>query len=453
MVGHVWLLALLAPYVTVAGTFLMPQKQEKLLRVLSEVASGPARGQLVILHLDAAIPVDLFEAAVRSLRPTLHSTLTFGNDHSWPPPDLKWGVIENGSWVGVLGMIARGEKNFTINSFSLTDDRTQVFDASTCIQIDPYSAFLPSPQQLPKWLSIFRPFTTTVLASLVLTTVMCSILLLLKERLRKRLGVPQPSQGSATSFWLVLQGSLVGQSVPGLPKALWQRTFVAVWLISCLVVTAAYSSNLVGILTSPAYYRHLHTLQELVESDYRLALVDNGSYIAAHIKNNNESSLQSFQQRMDVFPTYKEAIAALEKGSHIMLQIRGYLSLELHKYLEDEYWYMLQQNVASGQQVWYFAKHTPWKHKFDEVIRQLSWFGFIEHWREVEEEAWKKTIKPTRKGGKREDSSPAQSLTLSHLQGSFYILSIAWALSVLVFFLEISSHRYSVTCSTDMLVA
>ncbi|MPC29888.1 hypothetical protein E2C01_023141 [Portunus trituberculatus] len=96
------------------------------------------------------------------------------------PPDLKWGIIENGSWVGLLGMIARGEKNFTINSFSLTEDRAQMFDSSPFIHFDRYSAFLPSPQQIPEWLSIFRPFTVGVLASLALTTAMCSILLFLK---------------------------------------------------------------------------------------------------------------------------------------------------------------------------------------------------------------------------------------------------------------------------------
>ena len=85
----------------------------------------------------------------------------------------------------------------------------------------------------------------------------------------KRLGISHLSQGEAASSWLVLLGSLVGQSVTSLPKRLWQRTFVVAWLISCLVVNAAYTSNLVGILTRPAYYRRLHTLQEVTESNYR----------------------------------------------------------------------------------------------------------------------------------------------------------------------------------------
>ena len=62
---------------------------------------------------------------------------------------------------------------------------------------------------------------------------------------------------------------------------------------------------------------------------------------------------------------------------------------------------------------------------------------------QVETEAWKKTIKKScKEQGKREDSRSTQSLTLSHLQGSFYILGLAWALSGLVFSLEILIHQY-----------
>ena len=72
MVRHAWLVALLAPSVIVAGTSIMTRRQDKLLRVLSEVVSGPALGQEVIVHVDAALPGDLLEAAMRSLRPTPH---------------------------------------------------------------------------------------------------------------------------------------------------------------------------------------------------------------------------------------------------------------------------------------------------------------------------------------------------------------------------------------------
>ena len=41
------------------------------------------------------------------------------------------------------------------------------------------------------------------------------------------------------------------------------------------------------------------------------------------------------------------------------------------------------QDVTVGQLAWFFPKQTPWKHKFDETIQQLSWFGLIQYWHKV----------------------------------------------------------------------
>ena len=343
-----WLLALL--YVIVAGTpFLdMGRRQEQLLRALNEVVSGPAQGQLLVLHLDAVLPTDLLEAVMQSLQFTSHIILSFRNNHNWPTdealtlfhykkplhiliwftpspellqsfcyywkpqsllflslgstsatsllreealhivknvvsleslpvagnnsdsigvftrfpfssgsetflgywrrdtfgswialfpnrfsvfegytfhistwfndipflygdelkpkgamikvleifsaklnftytltlksPDLKWGATVNGSWNGVLGMIAKKEKNFTINSFMITSERMQAFDSSAIVIIDRISVLLLSPQQLPKWLSIFRPFSPAVLVFFASIIAILSISLALKVR-------------------------------------------------------------------------------------------------------------------------------------------------------------------------------------------------------------------------------------------------------------------------------
>ena len=71
------------------------------------------------------------------------------------------------------------------------------------------------------------------------------------------------------SVWLQLHGCLVNHSVPTLPRAQWQRLFLAVWLFCCLVITAAYTCNLVSIITSPAYPRRINTLEELEDSSFR----------------------------------------------------------------------------------------------------------------------------------------------------------------------------------------
>lgn len=42
----------------------------------------------------------------------------------------KWGEVVNGSWVGMLGDVWRGEKNLTFNYFAITEERAKDFDYS-----------------------------------------------------------------------------------------------------------------------------------------------------------------------------------------------------------------------------------------------------------------------------------------------------------------------------------
>ena len=79
----------------------------------------------------------------------------------------KWGAIENGTWVGSLGTMARKEKNFTINGYFINEDRISGFDPSATVGSESSCVFVPSPKPLPEWLSIIRPFSPSVWVSFV----------------------------------------------------------------------------------------------------------------------------------------------------------------------------------------------------------------------------------------------------------------------------------------------
>lgn len=83
----------------------------------------------------------------------------------------KWGAIENGSWVGILGTMARKEKNFTISGFYINEERLSGFDPSVTVGSESSSVFVPSPKPLPEWLSIVRPFTPSAWASFMMVVV------------------------------------------------------------------------------------------------------------------------------------------------------------------------------------------------------------------------------------------------------------------------------------------
>lgn len=43
---------------------------------------------------------------------------------------MKWGEIENGTWVGLLGEVYKGNKDLAINYFTITYERSRYFDFS-----------------------------------------------------------------------------------------------------------------------------------------------------------------------------------------------------------------------------------------------------------------------------------------------------------------------------------
>uniref|UniRef100_A0A0P4VUC2 Ionotropic glutamate receptor L-glutamate and glycine-binding domain-containing protein n=1 Tax=Scylla olivacea TaxID=85551 RepID=A0A0P4VUC2_SCYOL len=231
----------------------------------------------------------------------LSAKLNFSYTATNNSPDSKWGASSNGVWDGVLGMVHRREKNFTINSFLLDINRSRDFDFSTPIHIDGFGVYLRSPDPLPNWMSFAKVFQGSVwlavlfafLASTCFTLLrvrrvscltnkekytrfcmqyflaMCSSL---QERVREGWSQPlernRPTRGLAT-ICLDIQRPLVAQSVPLLPAAVPLRILMALWFVHGLVITVAYTSNLVGIFTSPVYPRRLQDLQEIADSEYR----------------------------------------------------------------------------------------------------------------------------------------------------------------------------------------
>ena len=80
------------------------------------------------------------------------------------PPDYMWGDLEDGKWTGMLGMVHRGEKNFTVNFFGYNLDKTHAFDASSSYWMEGFGLTLLAPPPLPRWRAAYYPFRTTVWA-------------------------------------------------------------------------------------------------------------------------------------------------------------------------------------------------------------------------------------------------------------------------------------------------
>ncbi|KAK8389186.1 hypothetical protein O3P69_020868 [Scylla paramamosain] len=176
---------------------------------------------------------------------TLAANLNFTFDLTTKPPDEKWGYFENGSWTGMLGMVYNGDKNFTVNYFGYTNKRIEDFDASVSYWMEGFGLALLKPQPFPKWRSVYYPFTPVDLAQ------------------------DKPVLGSLGHVWLYVLRPVLSHALPRLPMRHSQRVFIAAWWLACLILTTAYTANLIAFLTIPLYPKQLQTVEQLAKSNYR----------------------------------------------------------------------------------------------------------------------------------------------------------------------------------------
>lgn len=88
-------------------------------------------------------------------------------------PDLYWGEKVDGVWKGHLGAVYRGDKNLTVNYFTITGERHQEFDHSVPYFYEGFGFALLQPSPFPPWISLIHPFH--YLTWIILIAITCSI--------------------------------------------------------------------------------------------------------------------------------------------------------------------------------------------------------------------------------------------------------------------------------------
>ncbi|KAK3893593.1 hypothetical protein Pcinc_002598 [Petrolisthes cinctipes] len=281
----------------------------------------------------------------------LANKLNFSYTMTTRSVDGLWGTEENGEWNGLL-------------------------EARTVIQVDEFSTALLS-----------QDLGTSSMAFIL--TSGCFVL-------QAKVG------GRGWNADMGPLRAILGQSSPYLTEP---RLFAGLWLLICFVLTAAYTSNLVGVFTKPAFPPRLTTLSQLLNSEKRLTVLDQGNIMMEIMKNSVNPSIRRFSGRLDFYVDDRQVVAAMAAGTHGYVASITYTSLVL-----------LTKFKASETQFQLNDKN------------ELGALGYTAEERSHEERV---------DGGTKGVGRPGSPLTMSHLQGLFSLLGLAWALSTLIFLLEI----------------
>ncbi|XP_069988482.1 glutamate receptor ionotropic, delta-2-like [Penaeus vannamei] len=204
------------------------------------------------------------------------------------PVDGLWGVgYPNGSWVGMLGMVKRGEVDFALGPFAFNWERYHyACEFTQPIFIDYESVFMRRPRVETDLFAFVRPFTWQVWLCLIGVIPLTWFILVLFLYLSPDKIYAQETKASKTVkkenkkshlIWVVR--AVTNQSNPWLPSSDSRRVMVATWLLSMLILLSLFSGTLIAMLTVPLIRLPIDSTEDLVNQHDIPWAIESGSFL------------------------------------------------------------------------------------------------------------------------------------------------------------------------------
>ncbi|XP_070001310.1 glutamate receptor ionotropic, kainate glr-3 [Penaeus vannamei] len=381
-------------------------------------------------------PDGTFDGTSKRMMDALGEWMDFSFTLTRRASDKKWGEKVNGTWVGMLGDVWRGDKDLAINYFSVTLERVEDFDYSVSHYNEGFGFSIMIPPPLPRWLNLIYPFSLLVWAAVGGSLLVTAATLYALSYARQHLS---PFQ----SFIFTVQ-SLMNQSIQKIPAPWPLRAFVAVWWITAYIIVISYTCNLIAVLTVPVYPKRIHTIKELADSDYRICMLDYGEFVPEALATSSDATLFALGSKLDLSPVvetqyYGEegCVEMVLDGDHAHVETYSFVKLLYSEMGHGDEVYFVKEQIYEANLAFFFRKNTPWKYKFDQGIRRLVEAGLVHKWYDDIMDGLR------RKHSKEysQSESAEKPLTLAHLQGPFLIYAVGQLLSAFIFLFEYFSSK------------
>ncbi|XP_063876884.1 glutamate receptor ionotropic, kainate glr-3-like [Scylla paramamosain] len=342
------------------------------------------------------------------------------------PEDELWGYIENGTWVGLMGGLERGEKDLTINAIVLNWERGHDFDFAYPYQTEGFAFMIALPPPLPSWRRLFYPFTGEVWGGVVGAALLAPSLFGLLARWFNPVQDP-------INLALKIGAGLLKQSVKVSElRAWWSRVWAGWWWIAVFILCTAYTGNLVAVLTVPEYPKLITTVEELAESSLGLKMLDYGNFVPEALLVSNHSALAVLGKKMKLEPFHEEdmysnLVKDVKAGTHAMLEAFSYLVYVQYTYNMTHTAYIVPDKIYSSYLTWFLPRNTPYTPVFSRALTRLKETGIMARLSSIHLDLTLKA-RPAPRGG--------ISLSLPQLQGPFLVWMLCCAAACLIFTLE-----------------
>jgi len=374
---------------------------------------------------------------VSVLAKTTNSTIKY----RVPPPDGgNWGFdVGNGTWNGVTGEIVRSYSDIGMATLWYRCHLVKEIECLRPYLIDKLTWYVPCATSYPRWMSLARVFRLSLWLAFVTAYVFVSVVMWKIVKMTSNISTKAAQNQAYTSlpkcllnFWAIILEESASNHPPDVAAI---RAVFLGWVLYCWAVNTVYQADLTSFLIDPGLQHQLSSEDEVLTSGIEYSTVIGTALFysvlnATRYKDINCIVDVDLAQARVAEGTLAFLWSKLPVEYNIAFKYKNANGVPSICMIKDEFTFNLVTMLV--------PKGFPLQPKYDQVLLALIQAGLIDWW-------WDHLKYAVSMEGARKFGSPPGEyivLTLKHLQSAFYFLLIGYALSVLLFLIELSCQHH-----------
>ena len=358
-----------------------------------------------------------------------------------PPPDGgQWGFdLGNGTWVGVTGETSRSYSDIGMASLWYRCHLIKGLECPRPYLIDKVRWYVPCATSYPRWMSLTRVFRLSLWSAFVTAYVVVSVVMWKIVKTTSSISTKAAQNQAYTSLpkcllnlWAIILEESASNHPPDVAAI---RAVFLGWVLYCWAVNTVYQAHLTIFLIDPGLQHQLSSEDEILTSGIEYS-TETG--IIPFYPDLRGTPYRHMNNTVDV----DLAQARVAQGTLAFLYSKFRVEYNIDLKYKDANGVpticKIKDDFSSNLKTIHVPKGFPLKPKYDKVLLGLLQAGLVNFW-------WEQLKYMAFLEGARKFGSPPGEyivLTMKHLQSAFYFLLIGYAMSGLLFLIELSYHHH-----------